>query len=247
MCYTAILDPKVDPSTLGFLVGRATARNLLKKASVYFFHSLCGCSLLRKTRKQRSGNMKYILFFTRLLFATSAFAAMLVLPQPAFASSISGELHEAGPSATPSSRSIRQPDNRARKLKTYLVAHSSPLAPYADVFIARADEYGLDWRLVASISGVESTFGKKIPVNSYNAYGWNGGKFYFRNWEDGIETVSRTLATKYAARGANTVWEIGPIYAPPSKTWAGKVAYFMEKIEEGPKVKNAALALELAI
>ena len=153
---------------------------------------------------------------------------------------------EAGSSAIPVDRVVAV-DERADRLKTYLASHNSPLTEYAGVFVAKADEYNLDWKLVASIAGVESTFGKKIPSNSYNAYGWNGGRFYFKNWEDGIETVSKTLGTKYVARGADTVWEIGPIYAPPSTTWAGKVAYFMNQIEKGPKLKNPTLALELTI
>lgn len=174
--------------------------------------------------------------------------AFFAMPGSVEAKEVSIASREAGPSAIPASRILDTTDTRAQRLEAYLTSHKSPLAAYASVFVAKADEYELDWRLVAAISGVESTFGKKIPANSYNAYGWNGGRYYFKSWEDGIDTVSRTLKEKYADRwGANTVWEIAPYYAPPSKTWAGKVNYFMVKIDEGSKPARAALALNLTI
>lgn len=174
--------------------------------------------------------------------------AALTMATPALAvSQLRGETNEAGPSATPKSRDVVI-DDRADRLEEYLTFHNSPLAPYAEIFVAKADEYQLDWRLVASISGVESTFGKHLPKNSYNAYGWNGGNFYFKSWEDGIDTVSRTLRQKYINKwGADTVWEIAPYYAHPSKTWAYNVNFFMEKIAKGPKPKNATQALKLTI
>lgn len=123
-------------------------------------------------------------------------------------------------------------DERVLKLSQFLQSHNSPLAPYAHVFIEKADAYGLpDWKLVPAISGVESTFGKRIPYNSYNAYGWANGAYSFNSWEESIDTVSKTLKQKYYNRGADTVEEIAYIYAPPSKTWARNVRFFMGKIE----------------
>lgn len=127
-------------------------------------------------------------------------------------------------------------DERVRKLENLLEEYNSPLKPYAQNFVQAADKYSLDWRLVAAISGVESTFGKRIPKNSYNAWGFGvpTGKqngLAFQNWEEGIKTVSSALKEKYIDRGADSVLKIAPIYAPPSKTWAGKILFFMEKIE----------------
>ena len=189
--------------------------------------------------------MKFSPFIRLILFM--AFS-LLFLAMPTFVSAASTrEASEAGASGMPIDR-IRTPDERVEKLKTYLEFHNSPLAPYARVFVEKADQYQLDWRLVASISGVESTFGKNLPYNSYNAYGWNGGNFYFQSWEDGIDTVSKTLRQNYMDKwGADTVYEIAPIYAPPSSTWARNVNYFMEQITIGPKNQLATLALKLTI
>ena len=125
-------------------------------------------------------------------------------------------------------------DYRVRKLRAFLAKHNSPLTDYADEFIATADKYNIDWRLVPAIAGVESTFGKRIPYNSYNAYGWANGDYSFKSWEDSIEIVTRTLRENYINRGATSIGRIARIYAPPSSTWAGKVRFFMRKIEAFP-------------
>lgn len=121
-------------------------------------------------------------------------------------------------------------DYRHFVLQKFLYKHKSPLAPYASHFVDTADFYGIDWRMVPAISGVESTFGKRIPFNSYNAYGWANGNFAFKSWPDSITIVTRTLRTKYVNRGAVSVSKIAVIYAPPSKTWGQNVNFFIRKI-----------------
>ena len=122
-------------------------------------------------------------------------------------------------------------DYRVFILKNFLLEHNSPLSDYADEFVDAADKYDLDWRLVTAIAGVESTFGKRIPFNSYNAYGWANGAYYFDSWEDSIEVVSKTLREKYYDKGAENIYQIARRYAPPSSTWAGKVLFFMQRID----------------
>ncbi|MBL7159040.1 glucosaminidase domain-containing protein [Candidatus Microgenomates bacterium] len=122
-------------------------------------------------------------------------------------------------------------DNRGERLEKYLQSHNSPLAPYSKFIINTADQYSLDWKLVPAISGLESSFGKRIPANSFNAYGWNSGRYYFEDWQDGIATVSKALKENYLDKwGAKTVEQIGPIYAE-SPTWSQRVAYFMNEID----------------
>jgi len=78
---------------------------------------------------------------------------------------------------------------------------------------------------------VESTFGKQIPFNSYNAYGWNNGNYRFQSWEDSIEIVSKALKEKYYNRGLDNPYKIGRVYAPPSPFWGNRVNNFMKMIE----------------
>lgn len=123
---------------------------------------------------------------------------------------------------------------RTQVLRGFLESHNSPLTPYAGDFVENADRYEIDWRIVAAISGVESTFGKRIPYNSYNAYGWANGKYKFNSWPESIEVVSKTLREKYYDKGAKDINSIARRYAPPSTTWAWKVKFFMDKIDGVP-------------
>jgi hypothetical protein len=125
-------------------------------------------------------------------------------------------------------------DYRVENLNRYLTKNGSPLAVYSEQFVSFADENGLDYRLVPAISGVESTFGKRIPGNSYNAYGWANGGYTFKSWPDSIEIVTSTLRSEYINKGATTISKIARRYAPPSTTWASKVKYFVGKIDSLP-------------
>lgn len=131
--------------------------------------------------------------------------------------------------------SERQADWRVAKLEAFLSSHGSPMTAQASVFVSEADRLNLDWRLVAAIAGVESTFGKHVPGGSYNGWGWGiptGARsgVGFENWEHGITTVSEGLKTRYVDRGAVTVEQIGRIYAA-SPRWAGNVRFFIAKID----------------
>ncbi|HTK03191.1 MAG TPA: hypothetical protein VL401_00245 [Alphaproteobacteria bacterium] len=125
-------------------------------------------------------------------------------------------------------------DFRVSNLKNFLEKHNSPLVEYADEFVNSADTYGIDYRLVPAISGVESTFGKHIPYKSYNAYGWANGEYKFTSWENSIDHVSKTLKLKYIDRGAPSIAKIARRYAPPSTTWGRNVGFFMTKIDSLP-------------
>jgi len=137
-------------------------------------------------------------------------------------------------------------DSRAQKLEAYLIIQGSPMAKFGQDFVDAADRYGLDWKLLAAIAGVESTYGKKIPANSFNAYGWNNGVWQFISWPDSINYVSKALKEKYFDRGLDSVAKIGPVYAPPSQTWTGKITLIMEKIETfTPEARLETLTLTI--
>src|SRR6266576_2556834 len=60
----------------------------------------------------------------------------------------------------PDAPEIRGEDKRIKTLERYLYRHNSPLSQYAEVLIGEADKNSLDWELLPSIAGVESTFGQ---------------------------------------------------------------------------------------
>lgn len=171
-----------------------------------------------------------------LVIVKSAGAAFLVVDASAHL-----KVHEAANTSIK-----KEKDTRVGQLQAYLASHYSPLTEMAEVFIQKADEYELpDWRLVPAISGVESTFGKHIPNNSYNAWGWANGAYAFTSWEDAIDIVTKALKQKYVDRGLDTPEKMSPVYAPPSKTWAGKVRFFMEKIDQFEPEQDREFELSL--
>lgn len=154
----------------------------------------------------------------------------------------------AGTSATASFAMITK-DQRVTQLEAYLRSHNSPLSTEAGFLIKEADRLTLDWKLVAAIAGTESTFGKRIPSNSYNAWGWaiftgqNDGK-HFISWKDGITTVSEGLRYKYMDKGATTIEQIGRIYAA-SPRWATNVRFFLRAIEQFTPSDTSLLAVTI--
>ena len=141
-------------------------------------------------------------------------------------------------------------DERVTRLQAYLASYNSPLADEAKTFVAEADKYNLDWKLVAAIAGVESTFGKQIPPGSYNAWGWGiptGAQsgIGFTDWNEGIATVSEGLAKNYFGRGAKTLYDVGWIYAANGNSWGNHVTFFLNQIADFEPTKPHQLAVSI--
>jgi hypothetical protein len=130
---------------------------------------------------------------------------------------------------------IEQGDGRAEKLRQFFVKYHSPLEPYAEDVVTAADEYGLDFRLIPSIAMQESGLCKTIPYESYNCWGFGiYGKTvtHFKDYKEGIYTVTKALATRYRGRGLITPDQIMTMYTPSSNgSWARGVNHFMGELE----------------
>ena len=132
-------------------------------------------------------------------------------------------------------------DARISIVTNYLSYQGSPMVGSAATFVAVADKYNLDWRLLVAIAGKESSFGKYIPPGPHNAWGWGiptGAQrgIGFDSWDEGIETVGRGLRNFYFNRGYDTLMEIESMYTPPSAAqadhpWVAGVSEFMYEIE----------------
>ena len=166
--------------------------------------------------------MKKILFLIALI-------AIFIIPPRAHAAEIHSESSAKLVSNIPVKANVL--DARVKALKNVFTNHNSPLVDEAVNYVKYADMYGVDWKLLPAISGLESSFGLRLMPGSHNAYGWGGGHIYFESWEDGIRVINKALAERYMARGATDVWLIGPIYAE-SPTWAVRVNRFMNEINE---------------
>ena len=136
------------------------------------------------------------------------------------------------------SRGIITADPRVTAMRQFLMDYDSPMYPYSDVLVNEADSHNLDWRLVASISGVESAFGNLIPHQSNNAWGWRGDPTrdwsHFNSWEHGIKEVTSGIARVYGTE--MSPFEMEPIYCPPcgenpDSLWANSVIKFKEQLD----------------
>ncbi len=142
---------------------------------------------------------------------------------------------------------IPLPDTRIIALRRFLQKYKSPMLPYADLIISQADKYNQDWRIVVAISGVESRFGKILPHNSYNAWGWRGGrqgKFSnFNNWEHAIIYITKAFSSGYGQ--APNPYSFYKIYCPPCTTaWPNTVTKYMQELSNIRKNINKQYKLK---
>lgn len=129
---------------------------------------------------------------------------------------------------------IEGKDARISAVRNFFAYYKSSLTPYAEEIVKAADKYGLDYALLPAIAMQESTLCKNAPKNSFNCWGFGiyGNKVTrFDNYKDAIDTVTKTLATKYKAQGLETPEEIMSKYNPVSTgTWAVGVSSYMERL-----------------
>ena len=116
-----------------------------------------------------------------------------------------------------------------------MVFYNSPLAPYADLLVQKADEYGLDFRLTTAIAQQESNLCKKIPDDTFNCWGWgihSQGTLAFDSYNQAIDIVTLGLKQKYIDEGLTTPEAIMERYTPLSRgSWAEGVSQFLSELE----------------
>lgn len=83
-------------------------------------------------------------------------------------------------------------DPRLETLRQFFRKAECPAGEYSEVFLEAADDYNLDWRLLPSISYVESTGGKAARNNNF--FGWDSGRAHFPSPVAGIHTVGYRLS-----------------------------------------------------
>ena len=83
-------------------------------------------------------------------------------------------------------------DPRLVRLQQFFEKRGCPLQVLAEDFLAAADLNALDWRLLPSISFIESSGGKDYRNN--NVFGWDSGLHKFPSVSEGIQYVAAQLA-----------------------------------------------------
>jgi hypothetical protein len=116
----------------------------------------------------------------------------------------------AGLMAMPVTVNILQPartaqtvpeDPRLRLIWQYFADRDCPLRDSAAEFLVAADQNELDWRLLPSISMIESSGGKDYRNN--NVFGWDSCRESFPSVQAGIHFVASKLAKSRLYKGKN--------------------------------------------
>ncbi len=85
----------------------------------------------------------------------------MILSLLSFSRPVMGEKMTETKSDTSQIIEAKKLDNKAEILSKYLASYNSPMQFHAQDFVDASDSFGLDWRLLPAIAGVESTFGKR--------------------------------------------------------------------------------------
>jgi hypothetical protein len=118
------------------------------------------------------------------------------------------------------------PDPRTIRLKKFFTKLHCPVFDLADEFIHAADDNQLDWRLLPSISIIESGGGKAYRNN--NIFGWNQGLQEFPTIRAGIHHVAFKLARSPLYRNRDLLGKLR-LYNP-NETYPGSVLTVMNRI-----------------
>ena len=97
-----------------------------------------------------------------------------------------------GPTPAPTPTPMVRHDPRLATLRTFFRHAACPAEEYAAAFLEAADNNALDWRLLPSLSYVETT-GGKAAVNN-NLFGWDSGRAKFPSPAASIHAVGYRLS-----------------------------------------------------
>jgi hypothetical protein len=117
-------------------------------------------------------------------------------------------------------------DHRLAKLQAFFGKSDCPAKEFSNDFLVEADQLSLDWRLLPSISYVESTGGKSARNN--NLFGWDSGRATFRSARASIHEVGYRLTHSHIYRKKN-LDQLLAIYNPTGD-YALKVKSVMAQI-----------------
>jgi hypothetical protein len=106
---------------------------------------------------------------------------------------------------------VDEADPRLSQLKKYFAERDCPLKDSAKDFLVAADQNSLDWRLLPSISMVESSGGKDYKNN--NVFGWDSCKERFPSVRAGIHFVAAQLGQSSRYKGKDVTGKL-QLYNP---------------------------------
>lgn len=125
-------------------------------------------------------------------------------------------------------------DARPKVIDNFFKKYNSPMQGLGETIVQASDRNGIPFGYLPAISGCESTFGKVLPQESYNAWGYGiygGGVLRFKDWAEGIDRVTMGLKDNYFSKGLDTPEAIMHKYTPQSSgSWADCISQFLEEL-----------------
>jgi hypothetical protein len=122
--------------------------------------------------------------------------------------------------------SVDRNDPRLSRLKKFFSDRDCPLKDSARDFLVAADQNALDWRLLPSISIIESSGGKDYRNN--NVFGWASCKERFPSVKAGIHYVAAQLGKSSRYRNKDVKGKL-QLYNPLPE-YPGRVEAVMRAI-----------------
>lgn len=154
-------------------------------------------------------------------------AGLLVLPLTAKLETIPTKDAPAKPAekrAEP--EKLAEADPRAVRLRSFFAKLHCPVLNLSEDFVHAADDNQLDWRLLPSISIIESGGGKAYRNN--NLFGWKNGDEAFPTLRAGLDLVAFKLGKSPLYRNRDVVGKLR-IYNPDI-AYPAKVITVMNRI-----------------
>jgi hypothetical protein len=136
------------------------------------------------------------------------------------------------------SQSVHKDDPRLFRLQAFFLEAHCALQYLVPDFLEAADRHGLDWRLLPSISLVETGCGRTAIGN--NIFGWDSGRKRFASVREAIHSVASRLDNSKLYRGKG----LGQILATynPKPQYARLVRSVMNQLGPSGQPKTPLLA-----
>ena len=162
---------------------------------------------------------------------------LIALPATVKLEKITAAVPAATPVAQPTVQAaLPTPDPRTDRLRKYFRRLRCPVSYLAEDFVQAADDNHLDWRLLPSISVIESGGGKEYRNN--NIFGWANGDHLFPTLRSAINEVAFKLGKSPMYRNRDIDAKLR-IYNPDD-AYAGNVQAVMNQISPVVNLKRAS-------
>ena len=114
---------------------------------------------------------------------------------------------------------IKPRDPKAIVLENYLHTQISPLAKQSDLIVDLSKLYGVDYKMVVAIAGLESGY---CAENSFSNNCWGFGTYSWGSMDIAVKEYMRLMNKGYFSKGLRSIAEIAPMYN------SANTAHFLE-------------------